>query len=279
MRIDSHQHFWNYEPVKDAWISDAMPVLKKDYLPQDLKPLLEAHNFDGCIAVQADQSETETHFLLELAKQHPFIKGVVGWVNLCSPNISERLEYFSQFTLLRGFRHIIQAEKQADYILRDDFCMGISLLERYNFTYDILVVPSQLSHVLKFVKRFPNQAFVIDHLAKPDFKNRKFEDWKTYMQQIAGFENVYCKFSGLATEADWKNWKQDDFTDVLNITTDAFGTDRLMFGSDWPVCLLAADYGQTLSIIQRHFSSFSQEEQSKIWGLNAVGFYGLGDLS
>ena len=275
MKIDSHQHFWSYEPVKDAWISDAMPVLKKDYLPRDLKPLLEAHNFDGCIAVQADQSETETHFLLELAKQHPFIKGVVGWVDLCSPNISERLEYFSQFKLLKGFRHIIQAEKQADFILRDDFCMGISLLEKYNFTYDILVVPSQLSQVLKFVKRFANQAFVIDHLAKPDFKSRKFEDWKTYMRQIAEFENVYCKVSGLATEADWKNWKQDNFTEVLNITTDAFGPDRLMFGSDWPVCLLAADYGQTLSIIQKHFSGFSQEEQSKIWGLNAVGFYGL----
>lgn len=275
MKIDSHQHFWKYHPVKDSWINDDMKLLKQDFLPSDLYPLFRENNITGCVAVQADQSENETHFLLELASENDWIKAVVGWIDLRAENLEERLEYFSKYKKLKGFRHIVEAEAQDDFLLREDFCNGISKLKKYNFTYDILVRPKHLKFAAEFVKRFPNQSFVIDHLAKPDIKNADFSVWEKEIRQIATYPNVYCKVSGLVTQADWKNWKIADFTNCLDIITEAFGINRLMFGSDWPVSLLAASYEQSTEILESYFSKFSKEEQDQFWGGNAIVFYDL----
>ncbi|TDE28480.1 amidohydrolase [Flavobacterium ranwuense] len=275
MRIDSHQHFWKYHPVKDAWISDEMKVIQRDFLPADLLPLLEAKYIDGCVSVQADQSEEETHFLLQLAKENEFVKGVVGWIDLRAENLEARLEYFSQYKKLKGFRHIVQAEPDEDFLLQEDFCMGISKLAKYNFTYDLLILPKHLPYATALVKRFPQQSFVIDHLAKPDFKQIDFAVWKKEIRVIAACPNVMCKVSGLVTEADWNNWRATDFIYCLDVITDAFGVNRLMFGSDWPVSLLAASYEELCDIVEDYFSKFSNEEQDKLWGGNAIEFYHL----
>lgn len=275
MKIDSHQHFWKYHPVKDAWINDDMKVIQRDFLPVDLLPLLQENHIDGCIAVQADQSEYETHFLLLLEKENDFIKGVVGWVDLCGENLESRLEHFSQFEKLKGFRHIVQGEADENFLLQEYFCRGIAKLEKYNYTYDILIFPRHLSVAIKFVKKFPNQKFVIDHLAKPNFKQIDFTEWEKGIREIASFPNVYCKVSGLVTEADWNDWTEADFTYCLNVVTEAFGINRLMFGSDWPVSLLAASYVQSCAIVENYFSKFSSEEQDRIWGRNAIEFYNL----
>jgi L-fuconolactonase len=275
MRIDSHQHFWKYHPVKDAWISDEMKVIQRDFLPADLLPLLKAKCIDGCVSVQADQSEEETHFLLQLAKENDFIKGVVGWIDLRAENLEARLEYFSQYKKLKGFRHIVQAEPEDEFMLQEDFCTGISKLAKYNFTYDLLILPKHLPYATAMVKRFPQQSFVIDHLAKPDFKQIDFAIWEKEIRAIAACPNVMCKVSGLVTEADWNNWKKSDFTYCLDVVTEVFGIDRLMFGSDWPVSLLAASYGESSDIVEDYFSKFSNEEQDKFWGQNAIEFYHL----
>lgn len=275
MKIDSHQHFWNYHPIKDAWISDAMKVIQQDFMPADLLPLLQKNDIDGCIAVQADQSETETRFLLQLAQDNDFIMGVVGWVDFRSNDIEERLQYFSQFEKLKGFRHIVQGESEDDFLLRADFCNGLAQLEKYNFTYDLLILPKHLSVATEFVKRFPKQNFVIDHLAKPNFKEANFTNWENGIRELATYKNVFCKLSGMVTEADWENWKAEDFNYCLDVLVGNFGIERLMFGSDWPVSLLAASYEQSSAIVKNYFSKFSEEEQHKIWGGNAIKFYNL----
>ena len=274
-KIDSHQHFWKYHPVKDAWISDEMKVIQRDFLPEDLAPLLQENSIDGSIAVQADQSENETLFLLELAKDNDFIKGVVGWVDLKSPDLKSRLDYFSQFKKLKGFRHIVQAETEVNFLLNENFCRGIALLEAYNFTYDFLILPKHLTVALEFVQRFPYQKFIIDHLAKPNFKNKEFSVWEKGIREIAKCENVYCKVSGLVTEADWDNWSETDFKYCLDVVTEAFGIDRLLFGSDWPVCLLAGNYNQILEIVSNYFCNYSITEQEQFWSGNAIHFYNL----
>jgi L-fuconolactonase len=275
MRIDSHQHFWKFHPVKEAWIKEKMEVIKRDFLPSDLESLLTDNQFDGCVAVQADQSEEETHFLLELAKNNDFIKGVVGWVDLCAENIEERLEYFCKYEKLKGFRHIVQAEADIDFMLLESFQNGISKLGKYNFTYDLLIFPKHLENAVKLVAKFPEQKFVIDHLAKPDFKNKEFSNWETGIKAIAKFSNVMCKVSSLVTEADWNNWRETDFIYCLNVVTEVFGMDRLMFGSDWPVSLLAASYAESCDIAEHYFSEFPKEEQDKFWRKNAIDFYRL----
>lgn len=275
MKIDSHQHFWQYHPVKDAWINDEMKVIQRDFLPADLEPILLANEVEGCVAVQADQSEEETRFLLDLAQDNDFVKGVVGWIDLCADNIEERLEYYSKFERLKGFRHIVQGESDIDFMLRPSFQQGISKLAQYNFTYDILIFPKHLENAAKLVAKFPQQKFVIDHLAKPDFKGIEFSHWENGIRSIAKFPNVMCKVSGLVTEADWNNWKPSDFTYCLNVVTEAFGMDRLMFGSDWPVSLLAASYGESCDLVEQYFSKFSEAEQDLFWGSNAVNFYRL----
>lgn len=275
MIIDAHQHFWVFDPVRDAWITEEMSVIRKDFLPADLAPVLEANGVDGCVAVQADQSETETAFLLDLAAENAFIKGVVGWVDLRSERIDERLEYFAQFPLLKGFRHIVQGEADPEFLLHEDFCRGIKALAKHDFTYDILIYPHQLPAAVQFVRKFPDQRLVIDHLAKPYIKKGELKGWEEQLRAIAEHGHVFCKLSGMVTEADLRNWKPEDFTPYLDVALEAFGTDRLMFGSDWPVCLLAADYPEVKKIVTDHIAHLSTGEQAQIMGGNAATFYKL----
>jgi L-fuconolactonase len=275
MRIDSHQHFWRYNQKRDAWMTDEMSVLKRDFLPPNLLPELSANWMHGTIAVQADQSEAETKFLLNLGAEHNWILGVVGWVDLCSPNLSERLAYFSQFKQVCGFRHIVQAERDDRFMLRTDFLAGVAALQRFDFSYDVLIYPRQLPAALELVEKFPQQRFVVDHLAKPQIRSRMWSPWAEQIRLIGTHKNVYCKLSGLITEADWSNWREDDFRPYLDVVFDAFGPDRLMFGSDWPVCLLAGNYGDTTRLVENYIRDLSAAHQKGIFGLNAAKFYGL----
>ena len=275
MRVDSHQHFWHYHPVRDAWITDEMAVLKRDFLPADFLPELRANGIDACVAVQADQSEEETRFLLDLAEKHREIAGVVGWVNLLDERVEERLEYFSHFRKLRGFRHIVQAEPDDRFLMRKEFLRGVGMLSRFGFTYDILIYARHLSVAAEFVQQFPSQKFVVDHMAKPQIKALELDDWSRGMRAIAKHPNVWCKVSGLVTEADWKRWTCDDFRPYLDVVFEAFGFDRLMFGSDWPVCLLGSNYRNVKAIVDDYTQSFSAIDKENIFGGNAIRFYGL----
>ena len=274
MRIDAHQHFWHYDPVRDAWITDEMETLKRDFLPGELEDLLAAHRMDGSIAVQADQSEAETRFLLDIANRHSTILGVVGWVDLLAQNLPDRLEHYSTFEEFRGIRHIAQAE--ADHFLaRGDIVHRLGMLRDFGLTYDILVYPRQLPSALSLVERLPDQPFVIDHMAKPLVARGVMEPWKTQMRELATYPNVWCKVSGLVTEADWANWQPDVFRPYLDVVFEAFGTRKVMFGSDWPVCLLAASYRQVVDLIQNYVEQFPSSEREGVFGENAAHFYGL----
>ncbi|MDX2305798.1 MAG: amidohydrolase family protein [Microscillaceae bacterium] len=274
MIIDAHQHFWQYSPERHAWITEEMSVIRRDFMPEDLQAAWQNHLVEGCVAVQADQSEEETLFLLDLAEKNDFIKAVVGWVDLRSEQLEERLEYFAQFHKLRGFRHIVQNEPEDNFMLREDFQRGLSLLKKYNFTYDILIYPHQMQAALQTVQNFPEQPFVLDHIAKPYIKERKITQWDDYIHAMASQENVYCKISGLVTEADWQYWTYLDFVPYLDVVWDAFGADRVMFGSDWPVCLLAGTYTEVLEILQTYTQHLSEAEKTKIFSGNAKRFYG-----
>lgn len=273
--IDSHQHFWQYNPQKHDWITDDMNVIQRDFLPLDLLPILQQNNIDGCISVQADQTEAETDFLLALSDNHDFIKGVVGWVDLRADTIYERLEHYSQFNKLKGFRHIVQSENDSEFMLRPKFKNGITELGLYDFTYDILVYHYQLEQVIQVVKLFPDQKFVLDHIGKPDIKSGEYGLWQTNIKKLALNQNVYCKISGMVTETEWDDWKPSDFKIYLDTVVKAFGTDRLMYGSNFPVCTLAAAYEVQLNIVTSYFSSFTNVEKKKIMGDNASKFYGL----
>ncbi len=275
MRIDSHQHFWRYNEVRDSWINDEMAVIRKNFLPEDLKPLLHTNNIEGSVVVQTDQSNEENVFQLANALQHDFIKGVVGWIDLQADDISDRLAYYQQFKKMKGFRHILQGEQQRDFMLRPDFKRGIGLLKQFGFTYDILVFPDQLQHVIEFVQAFPEQPFVLDHLAKPYIKDQKIEEWRKDIKKLAASENVFCKVSGMVTEGNWSQWTKKDFSPYLDAVVESFGTGRLMYGSDWPVCLVAASYEEVIGLVKDFFSAFSQNEQDLVFGKNAVRFYNL----
>ena len=274
MKLDAHQHFWQYDPVRDAWISDEMSVLRCDYLPADLAPVLKQNGVDGCIAVQADQSETETRFLLDLAAQHGFIKAVVGWVDLRAMDIDSRLEYWAQFGRLRGFRHILQGEKPG-FMLDPAFLRGIAALGQRGFAYDILVFPRHLKAVRQLLRSFGNQPFIIDHLAKPYIRRGLIAQWKKDMTALARYPNLYCKVSGLVTEADWNHWKPADFRPYLDVVFEVFGSNRLVYGSDWPVCLLAAGYAEQKDLLESYLATFSPTEQAAFWAGNARHCYGI----
>ncbi len=274
-RIDAHQHFWRYHPVKDAWITDDMSVIQRDFLPEDLAPVFQANGITGCVAVQADQSEAETLFLLELAERYPFIEGVVGWVDLQDQDVASRLAHFSRYPKLKGFRHIVQAEADPEFLSRPAFLKGVEALAMHGFTYDVLVKPHQLDAVLAFVARFPGQPFVIDHLAKPYIKAGGQAPWAEQLEAIAQHPHVYCKLSGMVTEADWGAWQPADFQFYTEHAVRVFGADRILFGSDWPVCLVAAEYAQVVGLVEQAIAGLSAEEQQQIWHGNAATFYRL----
>lgn len=273
-KIDAHQHFWQFDPVRDAWIDDTMQVIRRDFLPKDLQPILASNGIDGCIAVQADQSETETAFLLNLAAENDGIKGVVGWVDLLAENLKERLAYFSKNPLFKGVRHIAQGEA-ADFLTRKEVQQGIGQLEQFGLTYDILVYAHQLPAAIDLVRQFPNQAFVLDHIAKPKISAGLSEDWKANIKKLASLPNAHCKLSGMVTETVDFQWKQPDFRPFLEVILAEFGMNRVLYGSDWPVCLLAAKYAKQLAIVEDYIATFSAYEQAKIMGGNAIDFYNL----
>lgn len=275
MIIDSHQHFWHYEPAKHAWIDDAIAVIRKDFEPSDLAKVYKENGVDGCVAVQADQTIAETDFLLKLSDEHDFIKGVVGWIDLRGANLQNQLEVYQSKQKLKGFRHVVQGESDHNFLLRSNFLSGISLLEKYNYTYDILIFPHQLGATLEFVKQFPNQKFVIDHIAKPYIKDGFFDGWAILMKEIAKYENVYCKVSGMITEADYNLWTPEQIEPYMQLVLEAFGPERLLFGSDWPVCLVAGNYQQVKSLVTDFISKLSESEQKQIMGVNAMNFYNL----
>jgi L-fuconolactonase len=274
MVIDSHQHFWNYDSVRDSWIDDSMSIIRKNFLPKDLEPILNENGVDGCIAVQADQSEIETQFLINCARSNSFIKGVVGWIDLTSDNIDNRLEHFSINPCFKGLRHIVQAEKK-NYLLRKDVQHGISKLKKYNLTFDLLIYPHQIMNAVELVKKFPDQTFILDHIAKPNISKPISNEWKYGIKLLSENQNVSCKISGMVTETQNFKFNNNDFRPFLDIIFNCFGTERIMFGSDWPVCLVAASYNQTIKIIHNYLENCSKKIIDNIMGNNAIKIYNL----
>lgn len=274
MIIDSHQHFWNYDPIKDSWIDESMGVLKKDFLPKDLAPILKENGVDGCIAVQADQSEKETEFLLSCAASNQFIKGVVGWVDLIAPNLEERLEHYTSNHLFKGVRHIVQAEND-DYLLRKDVQNGIGKLAKYNLTFDLLIYPHQLPSAIVLVEKFPNQRFILDHIAKPNISEPISDAWLSNIIHLSKNPNVSCKLSGMVTETNNYTFMDSDFTPYIDTVFNSFGSKRILFGSDWPVCLIASNYKKVLTIVNDYLYKHSTKIKDNVLGQNAIKIYNL----
>jgi L-fuconolactonase len=275
MRIDAHQHFWRYNPDEYGWIDDSMARLRRDFLPSDLQPELERGGFDGCIAVQARQTIEETRWLLELATALQFILGVVGWVDLQSENVRSQLKEFSINPKLLGVRHVVQAEPDDRFMLRPEFLRGVAALDEFGLTYDILIYPRHLPVAAEFVKRFPRHRFVLDHLAKPYIRKQEIEPWRSDLRRLAEFPNVYCKISGMVTEADWGTWTAEQIAPYINVALDCFGAERLMMGSDWPVCTVAASYARTMSLMIEFLKGHSDDERDAILGGTAAKFWRL----
>ena len=275
--IDTHQHFWRYNPEQFEWINDDMTTIRRDFLPEDLQPVLSANAVAACIAVQANQTGQETDWLLQLANEHAWIAGVVGWIDLRSPQLENRLQQYAQFPKLKGFRHILQSEEPA-FMLQPSFVHGISKLHTYGFAYDVLIFPQHLSAALQLVQQFPQQRFVIDHAAKPYIKHGLLGEWAAGIKALAAQPNVYCKISGMVTEANWRQWTPADIYPYIDTVVQAFGMHRCMFGSDWPVCLVAADYPKWLHTVQAYFAGFTAEEQAAVFYRNALDFYQIETL-
>lgn len=274
-KIDAHQHFWHYNANAHAWMTDEMAALKRDFLPEHLAPLLTNLGFGGCIAVQACQNLEETHWLLELADRNDFVRGVVGWVDLRSPDVEAQLERFAQHPRFVGVRHVVQDETEDNFMLRDDFCRGIARLAQYDLTYDVLIYPRQLPAAIKLVEEFPQQPFVLDHIAKPIIAEGKLVPWKDQLRELGRLPNICCKLSGMVTEARWNRWQPEDFYPYLDVVCEAFGPDRLMIGSDWPVCTLSGGYESAMGIVIDYIGRFSVAVREGILGGNCAHFYGV----
>jgi L-fuconolactonase len=274
MKIDAHQHFWTYDEENYDWIDESMSAIRKNYLPKDLAPILVENKIDGCVLVQVNQTEKETLDFAAHAKIHDFIKGVVGWTDLMSEDLDEKLQEYKKIPSVKGFRHILQGEPEG-FMLQEEFIRGVNKLSEYGFTYDVLIFPIQMKEAKQLMKACPETNFVIDHMAKPYVKTGQILPWANYMQKYGELPNVTCKLSGMVTEANWEYWEKEDFFIYLDTALQSFGIDRLMYGSDWPVCLVAATYEKQLGIVQEYFSKLSQYEQNKIFGDNAVKFYNL----
>jgi L-fuconolactonase len=274
-RIDAHQHFWEYSSQDYGWIGPEMVILKKDRLPKDLAPLLDSEGIEGTVAVQARQTIQETEWLLELADRHPLVWGVVGWLDLCGPGLQAELERFSGHPRFRGVRHVVQDEPDDEFMLRPDFVRGLGALRAFDLTYDILIFPRHLPVACRVVSQFPDQPFVLDHIAKPPIRDRQIEPWASDIRNLAAFPNVFCKVSGMVTEADWQRWQPADLKPYLDIVFEAFGPGRIMFGSDWPVCTVAGAYPDVAGVVRDYVDALSAVEQAAVWGETAQGFYGL----
>lgn len=275
MRIDAHQHFWKYNPREYDWIEDSMASLRRDFLPADLKPELERAGFQGSVAVQARQTVEETRWLLELAASSPLILGVVGWVDLQSPQVRSQLQGFAGNPKLVGIRHIVQGEPDDHFLLRPEFLRGISVLEDFNLAYDILIFPKHLPVAAEFVRHFPRQRFVLDHIAKPPIKSGALQPWSDGIRELAAFPNVFCKLSGMVTEADWQQWKPEQMTSYLDVVFECFSPHRLMIGSDWPVCTVAASYDRVVNVVKDYVRRHSVKVQEAVLGENAQRFWKL----
>jgi L-fuconolactonase len=273
--IDAHQHFWQYNPVEHAWMTEEMAAIRRDFLPPDLKPLLDRLGFDGCVAVQARQNLEETRWLLELARGHEFVRGVVGWVDLRSAELPAQLREFAGDEKLVGVRHIVQDEPDDEFMLRDDFRRGIARLRAFDLAYDVLIYPRQLPAAIRLVEEFPDQRFVLDHIAKPPIAEGTMEPWEIGLRRLAKAQNLHCKLSGMVTEAHWGRWRAEDFRPYLDVVLEAFGPGRLMIGSDWPVCTLSAGYESTMGIVLEHIAQLSAAEREGILGGNCARFYRL----
>jgi L-fuconolactonase len=274
--IDSHVHFWNFDPIRDNWINDEMKVIQNDFLPANLRSIYRDHQISGCIAVQANQNESETEFLLSLAAQDELIKGIVGYTDLRNPALIERLTYWSSFKKVKGWRHVLQAENN-EFILSKSLIDGIQLLKNYNYTYDLLCYHDQLGAIIKLVDQVPDQPFVLDHCGKPNIKSSNIKEWAESIKVLAQNQNVYCKISGLLTEADWHTWTAKEIFNCLDIVFEHFGTARLMYGSDWPVVLVSRPYSDWFNLVKRYVSNYSDKEQQQIFSGNANRFYKLDD--
>jgi L-fuconolactonase len=274
VRVDSHQHFWRYDAGRHAWITPEMSAIRRDFLPGDLAPLLASAGFDGCVAIQADSTEAETDFLLRVAAEHSFIRGVVGWVDLLAPDLKSRLARFRDRPQLRGFRHIAQAEAD-DFLARDDVARAIATLGDLGYTYDILIYPRQLAAAENLVERCPGTRFVLDHGAKPAIARREMLQWQRGIERLARHPNVACKVSGLATEATWNSWTFTDLEPYFDAIATAFGPTRAMVGSDWPVCLVASEYSRWIDTVNQFAERFSPAERDALFGGTAVDVYGL----
>ena len=275
MKIDTHQHFWEYNDRDYVWMTGGMDKLRKDHLPPDLLPLMGAADISATVAVQARQSLEESAWLLQLADKYPFIQAVVGWVDLNSERVVEQLEQFAQHPKFRGVRHVVHDEPDDRFMLQESFLNGLSQLKRFGLTYDLLLFPRHLPIACDAVKRFPDQPFVLDHIAKPPVRAGEIEPWARDLKELAGFPNVFCKLSGLVTEGNWNSWTAQDFEPYLDVVLEAFGPDRLMIGSDWPVCTLAADYSATINLAANYIGRLSQHEQHAILEKNPIKFYSL----
>lgn len=271
MKIDAHQHFWKFDPIKYFWVPEG---IRKDFFPEELHPVLKKNGFDGCIAVQSDQSEEETVKLLELANLHSFIKGVIGWVDLEDEEVVDRLDLYSRDPAFKGVRHTVW-DKRGEFMNAPNFQRGIAKLKNFGLTYDILVFDYQLEAAVDLVRTFPEQKFVLDHMGKPQILGGMSNDWKRNIKELGRYDNVFCKISGLVSQTDKQDWESSEFFPFLEVITTAFGTERLMFGSDWPVCLPMASYTEVVEIVAGFFKDFSEAEKEKIFGMNAIEFYNL----
>jgi L-fuconolactonase len=273
LTIDAHQHFWNYTPGEYGWIDSSMQVLRRDYLPEHLKLEIDQSGVTGVVAVQARESVEETRWLLELASANSFIRAVVGWAPLTEPDVADVIHPLLALGPLRGLRHVLQGEADDRYMLRDDFNRGVSTLRGFDLAYDILILERHLPHAIEFVDLHPDQVFIVDHIAKPRIRDSVISPWREHIRSLAQRPNVYCKLSGMVTEASWSTWTEKQLEPYFDTVLDAFGPGRLMFGSDWPVCLLATSYGAWFETVSKWIVSLTECERNDILGGTAARAY------
>jgi L-fuconolactonase len=273
MRItDSHQHFWIYNKKNQQWINDDMQIIQRSFTPNDLKIVFQDLKVDGCISVQVDQNKNETLYQIECAKSNPIIEGVVGWVDILNDQLIDDLAYYGQYKIVKGFRHILQNEPPG-FMIQKKFIGGLKIIGNEGYSYDLLIYHHQMEEAIKLLNEIDTLPIVIDHIAKPCIKTKEIKDWEKYIKLMAEHENVYCKVSGMATEANWANWSKEDLIPYLDIIVAHFGMKRIMYGSDWPVCLLAVSYERWLNFLKEYFSQFSQIEQEQFFSKNCERFY------